>query len=123
MSFYYIYSTLLIIIIIIIVLSFWFLMGSPLIIIRSPCVVYFCFLFKGSKRDVLRHPDAGKRTWEGLLEMSPNYFSAQFPTRYREKWGKAVYDEFQKIESQLLRSPPVRTGWMNLLANLCGFPA
>ena len=69
-----------------------------------------------------RHPNASKSTRTDLLNAAANFFSAEFPTRKREVWGKLVHDKLKLIENQLLRRPPVRTQWAHLIHSLCSFP-
>lgn len=67
----------------------------------------------------LRHPKASEKTWKMLLDVAPVYFSANYPTRKREVWGKLVFDCINLVRSQLTRDPPVRSAWTRLIQSLC----
>ena len=67
----------------------------------------------------LRHPKASEKTWKMLLDVAPVYFSANYPTRKREVWGKLVFDCINLVRSRLTRDPPVRSAWTRLIQSLC----
>ena len=47
-----------------------------------------------------RHPNASKSTRTDLLNAAANFFSAEFPTRKREVWGKLAHDKLKQIENR-----------------------
>ena len=69
-----------------------------------------------------RNPQAATRTWTDLLAIAPAYFSAEFPSRKRQIWGKEVFDRFNLIQSQLLRNPAKRDAFSKLILGLCQLP-